>query len=438
MLNIFYVNAAFWFAISILYSFCWSALCIPLSAPTIIFLIFMIGVSIGIGFLLRKHFRFYLLTEYKHSWYITLGLGCFFLIEFLYEWTVPLFAVLSGNSMYDKNLAGIPLLHMIASAALLIYCFYLFYLFLCFKKWTLLVEYGVCLSVFVLLFQRQNIVVIVAGTIWLAMAYLFSLKLPRKKRAWLITITIIVAVIACLIGLYIFGIMGNARYGIWGPFDSTMIKEVAKTDGYFPEWIPDEYVWAYSYLTSPLANLQHNLNAGIYDGATFGSFISCFLPSLLTQPFSPTKVPRLVLSEALVVSTAFAKICRCIGAFGMYLLFTVELAAVVGIIFLTKKHKHLYIPYVIGCGYFFLLSFFDNPIEYIISCLMLILPIGYVIFRRIALWGWNKWKAHKNVAREPVADITAPANSPAPSSPSTSLPSTEDPESSPPHESSSE
>ena len=55
--------------------------------------------------------------------------------------------------------------------------------------------------------------------------------------------------------LYIFGIMGNARYGLWDSNDASMIMAVGKINDSFPDFIPKSYAWAYIYAISPLSNL---------------------------------------------------------------------------------------------------------------------------------------------------------------------------------------
>ena len=41
------------------------------------------------------------------------------------------------------------------------------YLFVCFRKKSLVVEYFASLSLFILLFQRQNIMIVLLGTLWI-------------------------------------------------------------------------------------------------------------------------------------------------------------------------------------------------------------------------------------------------------------------------------
>ncbi len=395
MLNVFYLNSALWLGILLLYSFGWSDLCIPLGGGTIAFVLVMIAVSLALGVVLRKRFTFYILTEYKHKYHYTLGFIAFFVIDFLYARTIPLFAVLSGNSMYEKTFDGLPFLHWVVSGMAILYTFYLFYLFLCFKKWTLLLEGGACCLFFLLLFQRQNLAVIAAGMMWLAVAYLFTLKLPRKKRVWMIVGTCAVLLVAVLVGLYAFGLMGNARYGQWDATDSSMIMEVGKINDRFPSFIPKEYTWAYVYITSPLANLQHNVNIGTQEGATFSDFIVEFFPYYVTKWFGTSSIQLSVLSEALIVCTAFASVTRCMGIGGAYLLFFYEAGLVLAVIFVVRRYRHLFVPVIIGCGYFALLNFFDNSVVYPTSSLMIAVPLAVAALTPLVNLGYTKWKMHR-------------------------------------------
>ena len=53
---------------------------------------------------------------------------------------------------------------------------------------------------------------------------------------------------------YAFGILGNIRCGCaWNA--CTVINEIGQYNARYPAWLPDEFKWAYTYITSPLFRL---------------------------------------------------------------------------------------------------------------------------------------------------------------------------------------
>ena len=378
MLNVFYLYGGMCLIILLLYSFGWSDLCIPLSEGTIFFVLFMVVFSILCGYGLRKCFKFRKLSSNPHKKStITLLLVIFYIIDIAYERNIPLFKVLSGQSMYEKNFHGIPILHFFVSGFIFIYCFYLAYLFVCFRKKSLVVEYFASLSLFILLFQRQNIMIVLLGTLWIVIAGLEFKKLSSLKKLLCIVLTIAII----LVGLYIFGIMGNARYGLWDSNDASMIMAVGKINDSFPDFIPKSYAWAYIYAISPLSNLQYNISLGVNSNVTFIDIIWHYLPNFVSKNLS---VKSIIVSDllepSLTVCTAFSDVFKTSGYLGMYIFYLVETAVVIFIILLFNKIIQYRVCAYVSVAYFYLLSFFSNPVIYDITALILIFLI---IFRAL-------------------------------------------------------
>lgn len=67
MLNFFYMYGVMWSVILALYQFGWSDLCIPLDAGVVFFIIFQMAVSIFLGVIFRKYFKFYKIDINPHK-----------------------------------------------------------------------------------------------------------------------------------------------------------------------------------------------------------------------------------------------------------------------------------------------------------------------------------------------------------------------------------
>lgn len=372
MLNVFYLSGGMWFIVLFLYSLGWADICIPLSDSTVFFVLFMIVSSIVLGYVLRKHFKFKKIQQNPHKHCtITLILVAFYVVNLLYARSIPLLNVLRGQP--KGVFSGIPTLSFVVSGFIFIYCFYLAYLFVCFKQKKILLEFLVTYMYFILLFERQNIIIIFLAFMWIWLASINFKKLPGSVKA----LCVICMTILILIALYVFGIMGNSRYGIWDSTDASMITELGKINDKFPSFIPKSYAWAYIYAVSPLSNLQYNINLGVAASNSTTDILREFLPNFI---FKRMVTGGAVVSELLVSSltacTAFSDVYRAGGGFfGMITLYFCEVLWVVFLIKLFNKNDVYRTPAYVSAIYFFLLSFFDNPIRYDMTSLIIVYQI---------------------------------------------------------------
>lgn len=372
-----------WAIILLLYSLGWSDLCIPLSGGTIFFVFFMIVSSAFIGFIFKKKFKFVKLKKNPHKKpTITILLFIFYIVDLLYEQYIPLLNVMRGNSMYEQAFYGIPMLHFLVSGFSFIYCFYLAYLFACFKKGSLIIEYFVSMSLFVFLFQRQNIMIVLLGTILILLSSLnFKVLSIQKKLVCIIVITLLGLVL-----LYVFGLMGNVRYGIWDSKDSSMIISVGKINNNYPNFIPKPYAWSYVYAISPLANLQHNVSIGIDPSSTFYDFIWQFLPNFISKRLSyKSTIQSELIVSALNVCTAYSDAFRSSGFLGMYSVYLVQTAIVAIVVRCYQGNEKYKVCAYLSMIYFYLLSFFSNPMIYDITSLIVIYLLLVYVFKFIIL-----------------------------------------------------
>lgn len=375
MLNFFYIYGYMWIAIIILYSFGWSNMCIKLSPPILIFIILHIIVSLILGKALSKFFVFKRLEKNPHKKpTTTIFIVVFLLINLLYDRNVPLFSVLKGNSMYAAKFSGIPVLYLLFSGFVILYAFYLMYLFICFRKKSLLVEYSIILIWFILLFQRQNIFVILLGSLWMFIASVDYKKISMSRRIGIV----ILVFIAAMAGLYLFGIIGNVRYGMWSWNDTSMIETLARINNKWPKWLPKMYVWAYVYIVSPLANLQYNFMYGVQPSNEILDYLYTVIPYFVYNKIGSTYIKPMLIIDSLNVCTAFSVPYRISGMIGVYFIYMIEVIILL-FEFIALKNNRYFVPFCIGWGYFYFMNFFTNPLSYEITSFMIIYPLLLII-----------------------------------------------------------
>ncbi|MBE6702194.1 MAG: hypothetical protein E7585_02130 [Ruminococcaceae bacterium] len=265
-------------------------------------------------------------------------------------------------------------------------------------------EYLGIFSYFLLLFQRQNMLVVLLGGLWIGVASLDFKRLSRRNKILLCAGGVVAIIVLALL----FGVVGNVRYGLWQWFDSSMICEVGAINDRWPPFVPKLMAWAYVYMISPLANLQCNYLAGIQAGLTFADYMWQLVPSCFAN-YIPhvSAVDVKLLHPALIVSTAFVAVYRIGGIGGMFAFYFIEIALIVAVVFATQKRIEHSCAYYMGLFYFFMMNFFDNPVAYEITAFMIMYPLLYELFALIVKEVRKLISKHK----KPVA-VTAETDAP--------------------------
>lgn len=367
MLNIFYAYGLVWLSILFLYFLGWSSLCTNLDTYLIIFIIFMIISSFIIGFLLRKNLQFRVLKENPHQKTTTTKIFAFlFFLEIVFEWKIPLISVLKGQSYADISFLGIPNFHIIISSLAIFYSFYLAYIYVCFKEKKTLLEFLVILLYFILLMQRQNIMICLV--VFMNMIYLnyrsnSKFEIKNKLKNVLLVASVIVL-------LFFFGAFGNMRYGNkWSWNDSSMIESLGRMTEKYPKFIPKEYFWSYIYLVSPLVNLNHNIKEHIPSNNYLKAFTE-YIPDFINNNLFRTEREKILLPvSSLNASTSYVRTYNSIGYIGMYLLFLVQtIFCAFVVVRSNKNNSYMHIVIINALLYFYLFTFFMNTFTYSITC----------------------------------------------------------------------
>lgn len=172
---------------------------------------------------------------------------------------------------------------------------------------------------------------------------------------------VILLILAVLAGLWAFGVLGNIRTGYeWN--DSSYIYLLGGYEGYWPDIIPREYCWAYSYLTSPLANLNYSLTRDAQIDPV--NFIYDFLPMMLAKRLPLYEVVHAPLQVPYFnVSSVWSNYYMHLSLPGLFLGFVLQVILLETWTELARgtRFENLMMAYGSGCVVF---SFFVNSFAY--------------------------------------------------------------------------
>jgi hypothetical protein len=243
------------FSISLgLYSLGWSSLYPPLTRHLLGFLLLTILLHGIMAFWWRS--KSFSLPRPNFSYFSPLGTTIFiyilWLADFVYEGGIPLIKILF-NQPYNYRLFGIPSLHVFTVTFGSFFTIYLFSLYLSTRQRFHLVLYLVNLLAAILIYSRAMMTFNLVGSLFV---YLLGVpKFTWKK----IAVGMVV-----FIGLtYGFGMLGTLRvsFEAKSPYDPGLFLDIGEaTPSFRASSVPQEFFWGYTYLSSPLANLQLNIN----------------------------------------------------------------------------------------------------------------------------------------------------------------------------------
>jgi hypothetical protein len=282
MINPFFAYL-FSFGIALLvYLLGWSELYPPLriSLVAFLFVTFVIHFIMGKRIHKSEMIALKLLSKNERSpLFITLFIYLLWAMEFFYEGGIPILKIILKQP-FNYRLFGIPSLHVFVVTFSSFYTVYLFQLFLSYKSKRIFLLYTINLLAALLIYSRAMLFFNLASSLFL---YLIFLKhIPFKK---------IVFVSLTLIPLFfLFGWLGSLRVSREAkvPYNNENFMRIGKaTSGFKQSIIPKEYFWAYIYISSPLANLQQNMNEYRLESFSIQNlgkmFITEVLPDFLSK-----------------------------------------------------------------------------------------------------------------------------------------------------------
>jgi oligosaccharide repeat unit polymerase len=187
-----------------------------------------------------------------NPWLVTVFIYFLWITDFIYEGGIPLVKMLS-NAPYDYKKFGFPSLHVFTVTFTSFYCIYLLYLFFIGKKKAHLLLYLINMASAILIYSRSMLLFNLANSFFL---YLLCLEeIPYKKLLLMVPLTIIL--------FYFFGVVGTARVSFESKtsYDQNSFLDNGRaTTRFRNSAIPKEFFWPYIYISSPVANLQVNID----------------------------------------------------------------------------------------------------------------------------------------------------------------------------------
>lgn len=374
---IFRIYALLWIFILFLYNLKWSKYSIPLDFNLIVFLIVVITSSLMLG--MKKgnsRIKKYDIVDEnkiknakKHVVLIWIG----FILNFIYAGYVPIIGILSGRNEYVE-FPGIPTLYPFLFTLTLVYFYYLCYLYFLKKDRNLIIYAMSLLFVFFCVYSRSLMAFAAIGAFLIKMLVQSKGKKKNKKMMNYVILFLMVAIVC-----FLFGCLGNMRYGYaWN--DNSYIQTLGLYDNY-PSWLPKQYMWIYSYLISPLANLNYNI---VYHNThnDIGRFFVTFIPEFISKRYFSDAVissakETLLIRTYFNAQTGFVEPYYSFGIVGCYISYFVMVAYISILNILNRKNHDPVV--IVGCFVFLTLSFFYNVFFYTLTSMTMIWLLLYLL-----------------------------------------------------------
>lgn len=253
------------------------------------------------------------ITGYSFEYFYVLG----FCFEFVYSKSIPFFEIVLGRG-FDYSQFGVPVFHVLVMTYVSAVGVVRFYSYLL-ERGRVKFFISFLPIVFFLLVYNRGAIIIQLST------YLFVYFCINKLKVRFLFLFIPFIILF----MYMFGVLGNIRSG-----GDVMEITLEPTDYFYSSGLPKEFLWTYSYITSPISNFQYTLqelNCEISNDEKicnnfFGLFVSEFIPDVLGKRISTLfnvdiQIPTPLVVENLNASTTFSRAYAYFGWVGALLMF---------------------------------------------------------------------------------------------------------------------
>ena len=391
MLNFYYLYGIIWTFVIILYSFGWSDFNKSLDPALLVFFFVTVCFSFFMGYLRRKKFIYFPCKIDYHKRTVTKCLLIGFILDFIYSKQIPLISIILGKSTY-MDFKGIPILHVFLISAGAVYCFSLFYKFLNINnnsiKRKVFVDFFLIVLMYLLMFSRQMVAIIIIGCILLLYSdFKYKNKMSNLKNRYLFLFLFLFLFLVLFLFLFLFGVLGNLRSGYsWN--DCSLIEKIGRFNSTYPVFLPKEFMWAYIYITNPLANLSHALITG---ASSTRNILYALIPEFIAKrigggnlDFWSTGERFNLVAEYFNATTCFADAAVSARYTGLIIHFLTMVIYCEFVIHANKKSKNSVISLIVAdivVGF----SFFFNTLSYsgISLQLLIIAMMGFFKNKKI-------------------------------------------------------
>lgn len=392
LVNPFFLYSLFFLIMFFAYRLNWSFLNPILSNKLSIFVIFSSIISLVFAYFFHLLPKDQKIKNYEYrNLYSFISIGIFLgtILEGIYNKGFPILSVVGINNVSYMDF-GIPTFHVFLLTISFFYVLILFEIMINKgPRKIIILNTLVGILPFIISINRGMIVMLLLCFLFLYLQYK-PLKFSLKK---IFTITII-----SIFFLYLFGIFGNYRMNSdykqnLRSSDSTLIMTIGEATPQFRESkIPKTFFWTYSYLTSPLANLQFNINNNVSSvpidmRKIYEYFVSVLLPDFISNRISISPVASYRIRVEMTVGTGYYQTFSRLGWAGMYIYQIVLLF--LPIIYLTLLNqfarKYVFIGLALLCTVY-TLTFFTNFLNYSGLMIQLAFPFFLELTNKI------RWK----------------------------------------------
>jgi hypothetical protein len=370
---------------TLVYQLGWSRIFPSLSAPILFFVSTTILFHLILGWMWKKKWKPVPMASQQVSpTAVTLFLYFLWTIEFIYGGGIPLIKIMLQQP-YNYRLFGVPSLHVFIVTFASFYTVFLFHLYVLHRQRINLILYIINLFASLLIFNRGMFTFILVATIFV------YLSLVRFR--WLVFVLVSIVSFFCF--LYIFGMLGTLRESAESKtkYDSNIFLGIGQAeDSFRNSFIPKEFFWGYMYISSPLANLQTNINSQPVQGLknlTLRLFIDevvfDFASKRLNKLMGWERLKDQTIPGPFNVSTVYSRSYCYGGWWGMA--FMAILVGFVPWLYLRLLPMN---PYALTgasilCTMYLFLGF-DNMIRFSGLSFQLVYPFAFPLFIRIKSW----------------------------------------------------
>lgn len=377
MINPYYIYIVTFLSSLLIYQLGWSTLYPELKGSLIAFLV----ISMIIAFVFGLYFQAKRFISYRPvGWDPKIPATVFFIvvlwvIEFLYNKGVPLFMIMRGET-YDYIAFGVPTLHVFIVTFTSFFSTYLFHVYLSTRSIKVLIYYFITMSFAILVFNRGMLMinVISSGLVYLQFVKRFSIQR-----------TALVGVVLVLI-LYVFGVLGHLRtsHNRGTEYSGDGIMEIAKASESFANGpIPSEFIWTYLYISSPIGNLQHNIDHEFREQPSLrntilfvnNEFVFDFISKRINEALNAKRVICIRFLDSMTVASVYTNSYIYAGWVGMSMMAIFILLVPVFYLGLLRKSNNFYVTAssILGSMYLFLV--FDNMFTFTGLSFQLLYPL---------------------------------------------------------------
>ena len=370
MLNYYFTFLYLWGVVIFLYNLPISGLNAQLSDQLLIFFLFAFALCFAFGVSGRHQFDAKTYKKIiKTEWKPVIVLCFLFFVWFCFLGFVPAVDVLRGSKVYDDLHVSVPILPIVCLCGAVFYLVLNFHCWICGMRESL-PRVFVCLLLIFCTFER--------GTMLVALTGCFLIIIACKKKE--INIKNVLLLMALLfVVLYGFGVAGNLRSGYsWD--NNNFIFSLDHIDSM--PIVPDQFAWAYAYITSPLACLNFNVEEINYEMDIL-NFIYRFIPATIGQRLPFFSGENVVLQVPyFTVSTIWSSYYHYLGITGIYVGFLLQLVIMWLSHLMVRGTKYEFVGLVF-INVMLLFSFFTNSFVYPTMSYPLLFCVILGIFEKI-------------------------------------------------------